>query len=74
MNPAFYPFPTLIKGQAISSFSSSEQDTDQYGAKLTLNSKPLDGWDLTWGIDADHETFNANQMFFDLAKSCHPAG
>jgi iron complex outermembrane receptor protein len=44
----FYPFPTLTKGQ-VSSFSSSKQDTDQYGAKITLNSQPLDGWDLTWG-------------------------
>ena len=38
----FYPFPTLTKGQ-VSSFSSSQQDTDQYGAKLTLNSQPLAG-------------------------------
>jgi iron complex outermembrane receptor protein len=69
----FYPFPTLTKGQ-VSSFSSSQQDTDQYGAKLTLNSQPLAGWDLTWGLDADHETFNANQMFFDLHNRWRPAG
>ena len=69
----FYPFPTLSKGQ-VSSFSSSKQDTDQYGAKITLNSQPLDGWDLTWGIDADHETFNANQMFFDLGQSMSSGG
>lgn len=69
----FYPFPTLTKGQ-VSSFSSSQQDTDQYGAKLTLNSQPLAGWDLTWGLDADHETFNANQMFFDLPQSMASGG
>ncbi|MGF7450104.1 TonB-dependent siderophore receptor, partial [Klebsiella michiganensis] len=69
----FYPFPTLSKGQ-VSSFSSSKQDTDQYGAKITLNSQPLDGWDLTWGVDADHETFNANQMFFDLGQSISSGG
>ena len=69
----FYPFPTLSKGQ-VSSFSSSKQDTDQYGAKVTLNSQPLDGWDLTWGLDADHETFNANQMFFDLNRSMSSGG
>ncbi len=61
------------KGQ-VSSFSSSQQDTDQYGAKLTLNSQPLAGWDLTWGLDADHETFNANQMFFDLPQSMASGG
>ncbi|MDP1109311.1 TonB-dependent siderophore receptor, partial [Klebsiella pneumoniae] len=56
----FFPFPTLPKGQ-VSSFSYSQQDTDQYWAKLTLNSPPHAGLDLTWGNDPDHETFNANQ-------------
>ena len=64
----FYPFPTLTKGQ-VSSFSSSQQDTDQYGAKLTLNSQPLAGG-ISPGLDADHETFNANQMFFDRHNRC----
>ena len=68
----FYPFPALSKGQ-ISSFSASQQDTDQYGAKITFNSQPLTGWDLTWGVDADHETFNSNQMFFDRIKQWLPA-
>ena len=69
----FYPFPT-VSGSAVTAFSSSKQDTDQYGAKLTLNSKPLDGLQLTWGLDADHETFSANQMFFDLVKSSASGG
>ncbi|HDS7114867.1 TPA: TonB-dependent siderophore receptor [Klebsiella aerogenes] len=69
----FYPFPALSKGK-ISSFSASQQDTDQYGAKVTFNSQPLTGWDLTWGVDADHETFNSNQMFFDLDKAMASGG
>ncbi|ROP62606.1 iron complex outermembrane receptor protein [Enterobacter sp. BIGb0383] len=69
----FYPFPT-VSGGKVTALSSSKQDTDQYGAKLTLNSKPLDGLQLTWGLDADHETFSANQMFFDLAKSSASGG
>ena len=69
----FYPFPTLTKGQ-VSSFSSSQQDTDQYGAKLTLNSQPLAGVGSHRGLDADHETFNANQMFFDLPQSMASGG
>ena len=69
----FYPFPTVPAG-VVTSLSSSKQDTDQYGAKLTLNSKPLDGLQLTWGLDADHETFTSNQMFFDLAKSAASGG
>lgn len=65
---AFYPFPT-VSGGKVTSLSSSKQDTDQYGAKLTMNSKPLDGLQLTYGLDADHERFTSNQMFFDLAKA-----
>lgn len=64
----FYPFPTLTRG-AVTSFSASQQDTDQYGAKLALTSQPLDGWQITYGVDADHESFTSNQMFFDLAKA-----
>ncbi|MFC3396684.1 TonB-dependent siderophore receptor [Brenneria rubrifaciens] len=70
---SFYPFPTLSSGR-VSSLSSSEQNTSQYGAKLTFNSTPLDALTLTYGIDADHETFDANQMFFDLARASQSGG
>jgi len=70
---SFYPFPT-VSGGKVTSLSSSQQDTAQYGAKLTLNSKPLDGLQLTYGLDADHERFTSNQMFFDLAKSSASGG
>ncbi|RLM28154.1 ligand-gated channel protein [Brenneria alni] len=69
----FYPFPTL-SGGTVRSLSSSEQNTSQYGAKLTLNSTPLDNLTLTYGVDADHETFDANQMFFDLARANQSGG
>ena len=69
----FYPFPT-VAGGAVTSLSSSQQDTDQYGAKLTLNSTPVNGLQLTYGLDADHERFTSNQMFFDLAKSSASGG
>ncbi|MEB7541891.1 TonB-dependent siderophore receptor [Enterobacter huaxiensis] len=71
----FYPFPAVDqKTKTITSFSASEQNTDQYGAKLTLNSTPLNGWQVTWGLDADRETFDSNQMFFDLANSVPSGG
>ena len=69
----FYPFPTLSKGK-VTSFSASQQDTDQFGAKITLNSQLMDNWELTWGVDADHETFDSNQKFFDLAWSLPSGG
>ncbi|TWD38976.1 ferric aerobactin receptor IutA [Pantoea sp. SJZ147] len=69
----FYPFPT-VSGGRVTSFSSSEQNTDQYGGKLAITSKPVDGLALTYGVDADHERFNANQMFFDLGQSAASGG
>lgn len=65
----FYPFPSLNTNKQVTSFSSSQQDTAQYGAKLTLNSQLLDNLQLTYGVDADHERFTSNQMFFDLDKA-----
>lgn len=44
----FYPFPTLTRN-TVTSFSASQQDTDQYGAKLALTTQPLDGWQITYG-------------------------
>ncbi|WP_205952505.1 ferric aerobactin receptor IutA [Pantoea stewartii] len=70
---AFYPFPT-VSGGRVTSLSSSEQNTDQYGGKLAITSKPVDGLQLTYGVDADHERFSSNQMFFDLGQSAASGG
>lgn len=48
--------------------------TDFYGSKLTLNSEPIDSLTLTYGIDLEHESFNANQQFFNLAKAQQSGG
>lgn len=64
----FYPFPSF-SGRKVSSYSASQQDTTQYGAKVTLNSQLQDNWQLTYGLDADHERFSSSQMFFDLDKA-----
>ncbi|KAA8998100.1 TonB-dependent siderophore receptor [Affinibrenneria salicis] len=69
----FYPFPTLRSG-AVTSYSASEQNTSQYGAKLTLNADLAAGWQLTYGIDVDREKFDANQMFFDLNAASQSGG
>lgn len=45
----YYPFPTVNANKQATAFSSSQQDTDQYGMKLTLNSQLMDGWQITWG-------------------------
>jgi iron complex outermembrane receptor protein len=69
----FYPFPTLSGGR-VTSIGASQQKTDFYGGKLTINSKPLEDLTLTWGVDAEHETFDANQQFFDLNKAAASGG
>lgn len=69
----FYPFPTL-SGSTVSSIGASQQNTNYWGGKLTLNSKPLDDLTLTYGVDADHENFDANQQFFNLAKASQSGG
>lgn len=69
----FYPFPTLSGGR-VTSIGASQQKTDFYGGKLTVNSKPLDDLSLTWGVDAEHEVFDANQQFFDLSKAAASGG
>lgn len=68
----FYPFPALggkKPDYVVSSISASEQKTDFYGGKVTFNSKPLDNLTLTYGADAEHEKFSANQKFFNLQKA-----
>lgn len=69
----FYPFPTLGR-TGVTSIGASQQKTDFYGGKLTLNSTLFDSLDLTYGVDAEHETFDANQQFFDLAKAQQSGG
>ncbi|WP_337992700.1 TonB-dependent receptor domain-containing protein [Cronobacter sakazakii] len=58
----------------VTSIGASQQKTDFWGGKLTVNSKPLDSLSLTYGVDAEHETFNANQQFFDLNKAAASGG
>ncbi|MDR0219633.1 MAG: TonB-dependent siderophore receptor [Enterobacteriaceae bacterium] len=81
---SFYPFPTranlgkdkndkTIWGNVVS-IGSSEQKTDFYGSKITLNSQPIDSLTLTYGFDAEHEKFSADQQFFDLDRAKETGG
>ena len=72
-NLTFYPFPSLSGGR-VNSIGASQQKTDFYGGKLTLNSNPVDALTLTYGVDAEHETFDANQQFFDLNTAAQSGG
>lgn len=85
----FYPFPSSATGTAVvpvtpttpagttvtglRTFSSSRQNTDAMGLKAALT-KRWDTMSLTYGVDADRETFDANQVRFDLATSYASGG
>ncbi|PHM48026.1 TonB-dependent siderophore receptor [Xenorhabdus miraniensis] len=71
---AFYPFPTLNENKKVNSIGSSEQKTDFYGGKFTLNSHPTQNLALTYGFDAEHEKFSANQQFFNLETARESGG
>ncbi|SQI26371.1 Aerobactin siderophore ferric receptor protein IutA [Salmonella enterica subsp. arizonae] len=70
----FYPFPTVNGEQTGDGFLLITARHRPVRMKLTLNSKPLDGWQITYGLDADHERFTSNQMFFNLAQSSASGG
>ena len=56
----FHPFPSS------SYFYGSSQDTDYYGIKAALVAEPIDRLKITYGIDADHDSFSSSQNIFDF--------
>lgn len=59
----FHPFP------AQSYFYGSSQDTDYYGLKVALVAEPTDALRITYGIDADRDTFSSRQNIFNTTKA-----
>jgi iron complex outermembrane receptor protein len=55
----FHPFPGSTY------FYGSSQNTDYYGVKAALVSEPLAGLKLTYGIDADKDSFASSQNIFN---------
>ncbi|MDQ1194739.1 TonB-dependent receptor [Agrobacterium sp. SORGH_AS 787] len=56
----FHPFPSSTY------FFGSSQDTDYYGFKAAMVSEPADRLKLTYGIDADRDSFSSSQNIFDM--------
>ncbi|WP_084155925.1 TonB-dependent receptor [Halomonas halocynthiae] len=50
-------------------FRTSKQDTNLGGIKALFNAELSNRVSLTYGLDMDRETFDANQMYFDIATS-----
>ncbi len=55
----FHPFPSSAY------FYGSSQDTDYYGFKAAMVAEPTDGLRITYGLDADRDSFSSRQNIFD---------
>ncbi len=55
----FHPFPSSTY------FYGSSQDTDYYGLKAALVAEPTDALRITYGVDADRDSFASRQNIFD---------
>ncbi|SDF87300.1 iron complex outermembrane recepter protein [Onishia taeanensis] len=63
----FQAFPYPVSGG--SEFRASQQNTDLTGLKALFDADLTNTLSLTYGLDLDHESFDANQMTFDKAVS-----
>lgn len=70
----FHPFPYVSETLGVYNFSASSQNTGIYGLKAVLESRPSDSLKLTWGIDWDKESFDSDQMSFDLDAANQSGG
>ncbi len=50
-------------------FRTSKQNTEVQGLKALFDAAPSDALSVTYGVDYDRETFDANQMIFDRATT-----
>ena len=67
-NIRFHPFPYS------SYFGGSTQVTDYYGMKATLVARPIKGLKITYGLDADKDSFSSSQNIFDMATILRTGG
>jgi len=70
---SFHPFPGTAALPGVLYSGSSIQNTNYSALKLVLN-KDWDKLNLTYGIDADNENFNAQQALFDRVKAATSGG
>lgn len=67
----FNPFPATTPSFY---FGGSSQNTDYYSIKAAMIAEPTDGLKITYGIDADRDSFNAKQNIFDMTKATSTGG
>ncbi|MBB4952073.1 iron complex outermembrane receptor protein [Agrobacterium vitis] len=64
----FNPFPSG------SYFAGSSQNTDYYGVKAAMVAEPTDRLKITYGIDADKDSFSSHQNVFDMTLAAQTGG
>lgn len=67
----FHPFPGTSPSLY---FGGSSQDTDYYSIKAAMISEPLDGLKVTYGVDADRDSFSSKQNIFNLNTALQTGG
>jgi iron complex outermembrane receptor protein len=67
----FNPFPATTPTFY---FGGSSQNTDYYSIKAAMIAEPTDGLKITYGIDANRDSFNAHQNIFSLATAMSTGG
>lgn len=72
----FYPFPRFDSADpAASTISASNQRTQLIGIKGVLVSQlPRFNTELVYGFDADRETFESDQQYYDFATAAQSGG
>lgn len=61
-----YPRPLPSEGRFATEFATSKQNTNLGGVKALFDADLTDSVGLTYGLDYSRESFDANQMFFDV--------
>jgi len=67
----FHPFPGT---NPFFYFGGSSQDTDYYSLKAAMIAEPLDGLTITYGVDADRDSFASRQHIFDITRAALSGG
>lgn len=75
---SFHPFPNSIRNASIPGggllYSGSSIQNTRYSALKLVLSKQWTALNFTYGIDADNEKFDAQQVLFDRALSASSGG
>lgn len=70
----FNPFPASGNAETGTYFAGSSQDTDYYSVKAALVAEPTDQLKITYGVDADRDSFKSRQNVFDMRTAAVSGG